>query len=311
MPDSPGFAGLRVAAFESRRAEEMARLIERHGGRPHVSPSLREESLEDNSAAVAFAQSVIDGRLDVVIFMTGVGFRRLLAALDTGNAPSLRAAFLAALPRCVTIARGPKPVTAMKEVGLAPTHRVPEPNTWREVLALIDREVPLAGRSIGVQEYGKPNPQFVAELKRRSARVVPVQIYRWELPEDTAPLEENARAIGAGQRDVALFTSAQQLVNLLTVAGRLGTEDQVRSALRQMVVASIGPTTSEMLRDEGMEPDLEPEHPRMGQLVVAAAECAGELLGRQAAERGRVAPPARRRRAPKQSRCSAADGICE
>jgi hypothetical protein len=29
---TPSFAGLRVAAFESRRAEEMERMIERYGG---------------------------------------------------------------------------------------------------------------------------------------------------------------------------------------------------------------------------------------------------------------------------------------
>src|SRR5262245_51135762 len=136
MPDSPNFAGLRVAALESRRAEEMARLIERYGGQPHVSPSMRETSLEDVSGAVDFAREVIAGSLDVVIFMTGVGFRRLLQALDAApdepNPPSndktrhesLRDRFLAALPGRVTIARGPKPVAAMKEVGLSPTHRV-------------------------------------------------------------------------------------------------------------------------------------------------------------------------------------------
>src|SRR5205807_991803 len=132
--------------------QEIARLIERHGGRPHVSPSLREATLEDTTAAVHFARSVIDGRLDIVIFMTGVGFRRLLEALEAAKdepflpsgdktlhlparRQSLRAEFVAALPNCVTIARGPKPMAAMKEVGLSPTHRVGEPNTWREILA--------------------------------------------------------------------------------------------------------------------------------------------------------------------------------
>ncbi len=39
-----------------------------------------------------------------------------------------------------------------------------------------------------------------------------------------------------------------------------------------MVVASIGPTTSETLRDYELQVDVEPEHSKMGQLVVAAAE---------------------------------------
>src|SRR5579862_6720842 len=36
---SPGFAGLRVLAFESRRAQEMAKLIANYGGRAIVAPS--------------------------------------------------------------------------------------------------------------------------------------------------------------------------------------------------------------------------------------------------------------------------------
>jgi uroporphyrinogen-III synthase len=45
-----------------------------------------------------------------------------------------------------------------------------------------------------------------------------------------------------------------------------------------MVVASIGPTTSEELRQQGLTVDLEASHPKMGQLVRDAAERAPALL---------------------------------
>jgi uroporphyrinogen-III synthase len=45
-----------------------------------------------------------------------------------------------------------------------------------------------------------------------------------------------------------------------------------------MVVASIGPTTSEELRHEGIDIDLEPSHPKMGFLVREAAEKAADIL---------------------------------
>ena len=41
------FAGLRVASFESRRADEMAHMIAKRGGVPFVSPSMREVALEN------------------------------------------------------------------------------------------------------------------------------------------------------------------------------------------------------------------------------------------------------------------------
>jgi hypothetical protein len=47
VEETPNFRGLHVAAFESRRADEMRRLIEKYGGAAHVSPSMREVLLED------------------------------------------------------------------------------------------------------------------------------------------------------------------------------------------------------------------------------------------------------------------------
>ncbi len=56
-----GFAGLRVAAFESRMAEQMIQLIERHGGRPLVAPSMREVPLEENSDVLRFGERLLAG----------------------------------------------------------------------------------------------------------------------------------------------------------------------------------------------------------------------------------------------------------
>lgn len=276
--EQASFGGLAVAALESRQAAEMARLIERLGGRPFVSPSLREVPLSEDRAAVDFAHQLITGQIDIMIFLTGVGFRHLLAAVERHVD---RQRYLNALADIVTICRGPKPAAAMAEVGLRPTYRVPEPNTWREVLATIDAGIPVANQTVGLQEYGVTNRSLIAGLEARGARVLSVRVYRWDLPEDTGPLQENIRALIAGARDVLLVTSAHQVVNLLRMARQMGVEESLRAALRQVVVGSIGPTTSEMLREEQLPVDLEPEHPKMGALVVAAAEQAASLLKRK------------------------------
>ena len=275
---SPSFGGLRVAAFESRRAGEMARLIERLGGVPAVSPSLREVPLADAHEAVDFANRLLTGQVDIVILLTGVGTRLLLAAVERRVD---RQRFLDALSDAVTVVRGPKPLAVLRELGIEPKFRVPEPNTWRELLRTLDAELPVANQVVALQEYGQPNPSLVAGLEARGAKVLPVRVYEWGLPEDTAPLEANARAIAAGELDVALFTSAQQVVHLLLVAERLQLADQVRRGFERLVVASIGPTTSETLRSRGLPVDLEPEHAKMGHLVLAAAERAAELVARK------------------------------
>lgn len=279
MPDSTSnFANLRVAALESRNAVEMGRLIEKFGGQPFVSPSMREVAIQENREAVDFANRLITGEIDVMIFLTGVGFRHLLRTVEK-HVPRER--FLNALADMTTICRGPKPVAAMAEVGLKPTHRVPEPNTWRDLLATIDGGIPITNHTIGLQEYGISNKSLIAGLEARGAKVVNVRVYQWDLPEDTKPLQDNIVAICSGQRDVIIVTSAHQVANLLRMAQQLGLERQLRESLRRMVVASVGPTTSEMLREHELPVDVEPEHPKMGPLVAAAAEKSNDILKRR------------------------------
>lgn len=285
---SADFSGLRVAAFESRRAPEMTRFIERFGGVPHVSPSLREVPIAENREAIDFAHRVMTGQVDIIIWMTGVGIRHLLAATERHID---RERFLASVSDVTTVARGPKPVAVLKEFGLTPTYRVPEPNTWRELLATIDAHVPVAQQTVGLQEYGQPNASLIAGLEARGAKVEPVRVYKWDLPEDLGPLEANIRAIAEGNIDVALFTSSHQVVNLLRVAQRLDLLRELRSGLQRAVIGSIGPTTSETLQEVELPVDLEPEHGKMGHLVQAAAEQATGLVRRKRLATSITVPP--------------------
>jgi uroporphyrinogen decarboxylase len=272
---TPSFEGLRVAALESRRRDDLARLIERFGGESFVSPSMREVAIERNKDAVDFAYRVMTGEIGIVIFLTGVGFRQLLAAID----PHLdKQRFLDSLSDIVTIARGPKPVVAMREVGLQPSYRAPEPNTWREVLQIVDQHVPVASQVVGLQEYGITNHSLVAGLEARGASVAHVRVYQWDFPEDVVPLQENIKALCRRQRDCLLFTSAHQAVNLIRMAENMGKQTELRLALRETVIASIGPTTTEMLQQLEIPVDIEPEHSKMGHLVQAAAEKSNRVL---------------------------------
>src|SRR5262245_65729902 len=80
---STPFDGLRVVTFESRQAGPMAELIARQGGVPVAAPALREVPIGDNPAVFAFADRLIAGDFDVVIFLTGVGTRFLAQAIET------------------------------------------------------------------------------------------------------------------------------------------------------------------------------------------------------------------------------------
>ncbi len=269
------FSGLRIASLESRRAEDMARLITKFGGDACVSASMREVPIEPNRPAIDFAYRVITGEIPIMIFMTGGGFRYLLKSIEKHVQPQR---FLDALSDITTICRGPKPAAAMRDVGVTPTFRVPEPNTWRDLLKMIDEGIPIANQVVGVQEYGVTNTSLIAGLETRGAIPETVRVYGWEYPEDTGPLEANIRAIAGGQRDMLLLTSAHQVVNMLRMADSLSLTDALREGLARTVIASIGPTTSEMLRESDIHVDMEPSHPKMGHLVSEAARDAAMLV---------------------------------
>ncbi|MGA8183195.1 MAG: uroporphyrinogen decarboxylase [Terriglobia bacterium] len=285
----PNFGGLEVAAFESRRAEEIAKLITHCGGVPRVGPSMREVPLEDNSAAFEFAEQLLAGKFQGVVFMTGTGTRTLFEALQSRYAVE---EIVHGLSTTTVVARSPKPAQVLREYGVPVTIIAPEPNTWQEILQELDenpRGFALQGSTVAVQEYGEPNPTFLDELKSRGAVPLRVPVYRWALPEDLGPLKETLDAILKGRAKVALFTSRNQVTNVLQVAAGLAAGEKLKTALRQTVVCSIGPTCSGALVAAGIAVDLEASPPKMGVLVLEAARRAAELLREKASHPGAAA----------------------
>ncbi len=272
-----GLYGLRVLTLESRRAEQMTKLIENHGGIAVSAPSMREIPLTENTEAFAFADKLFRGELDIVIFMTGVGTRILFNAVETKHS---RTGFAARLSRAAVIARGPKPSAVLKEYGVAIAAQVGEPNTWREILRTLEGPefAPLKGKRIAIQEYGSSNRELIENLQGREATVSPVRVYQWALPEDTGPLRNAVAKIIRGEIDIMLVTSATQVQHLIQIAAQENRADSLIKALQNVLIASIGPVTTQALRDQGIAADLEPVHPKMGQLVHDAAEAAAILL---------------------------------
>jgi uroporphyrinogen-III synthase len=279
-----GLAGLRVLSLESRRAAEMAKLIENYGARPMVAPSMREIPLESNTEAREFAQALARGEFDMVIFLTGVGTRALAKVVETVY-PLEK--FVEALQRVTIVARGPKPAAALKELGVPVALTVPEPNTWRDLLRTLDENAaaaPLKGRRVAVQEYGASNSELLAGLAERGARVTRVPVYQWALPEDTGPLRAAVEAIANGEIDLVLFTTSIQVTHLLKIAREMNREPELQRGFAQVLVGSIGPITSEELREQGLAVDFEPMHPKMGFLVNEAAQRGAELLKKKRKE---------------------------
>ncbi|MCH7950220.1 MAG: uroporphyrinogen decarboxylase [Candidatus Dadabacteria bacterium] len=269
------FDGLKVTSFESRRAKEIEKLIRYHGGVPRIAPSMREIPLSQSTDALKFAKNLIGEKFDIVILMTGVGTRALLKAVTT-KYPEKE--FIKALKKTTIVVRGPKPVAALREMRLKPNIIVPEPNTWRDVLTTLDSELQLKGKRIAIQEYGISNKEFINSLRKKGAKVTPVPIYKWALPEDLEPLHNAIKSIKNSKEDISIFTSSQQIYHLFEEASQDGSQDELKEGFKKIVIASIGPTTSETLNRFGLSPDYEPDSPKMGNLIREVARLGKELV---------------------------------
>jgi uroporphyrinogen-III synthase len=262
---------LRVLSFESRMGAEMARLIQRHNGDPLVVSALREIPipLQGNSAVFRFGVKLILNQLDILILMTGVGTKALLEILQTRYP---LAEIIDALKKTIIVTRGPKPLAILKTLGVEANITVPEPNTWHDVIATLDYYRPVQGLKIAIQEYGVSKPDMIQDLQKRGADVFSVPVYRWALPEDTAPLHSAITEVVNGRIDAMVITNAAQVDHVIQLAEQDQKTDLFRESCKKIVVASIGPTASEGLKHYDLPVDFEPSHPKMGVLVKELSE---------------------------------------
>jgi len=269
-----GFNGLKVTSFESRRSKEIEKLISYHGGTPRVAPSMKEIPIKSHNIS-NFISDMLSGKTDILILMTGVGTRMLTELINSENSLG---DYKEALRNTKIIARGPKPVAALKEIEITPDITIKEPNTWKDIVSTIDETSGIKGLNIYIQEYGVSNTEFIEALSGRGANVKTVSIYKWGLPDNTQPLKEAINSITNGGEDLVLFTSSQQIVNMFDIADGEGLKEDLYNSFGNTVIGSIGPTTSETLKNLNISVDYEPDSPKMGNLIREIARVSGELL---------------------------------
>ena len=271
------FNGIRVLSLESRRAVEAGKLIRTYGGEPLTAPAMREIPMNSDGPVVEFAEALIAGAFDLVIFTTGVGVRTLIKIVSEHMD---REKFLAALRSVKVVARGPKSSSALRESGVPIAVIAPEPFTWRALMRAMEEKFgsDLNGMNIAVQEYGTSNPELLTALAEKSVSITRVLVYQWALPEDVQPLREAVIALAHGHVDVVLFMNAGQIAHLFLMAERMGYTDALYEGFRSTVIGSIGPSTTEGLSMCRLTPDFEPSQSKMGFFIKEIAENAEKLL---------------------------------
>jgi uroporphyrinogen-III synthase len=261
-----------VAVLETRTGEHLGELIARRGGIPMLAPALEEvPDVDPRVLTSLLAQWRIDP-FKVVVFQTGVGTRALFQATD---AAGLTHELLTHLRSSVVLVRGPKPVGELSAREVRIDIRAATPFTTETVLAALS-DVPLRDARVLVQRYGEANQRLHEGLAARGASVQEIATYRWGLPADLGPLNELLRALAESRIDAVVFTSAVQVHNLYAVAEKAGVASSLASRLNGLVIASIGPVCSRVLREHGITPTFEASPPKLGPLVVGLEQALSE-----------------------------------
>jgi uroporphyrinogen-III synthase len=243
-----------MALAEGRQLEELAALLEAEGATTLRYPMVSILDAPDPAPVLAWVKDVIAGRFGWVVLMTGEALRRLLALAEREG---LREPFVAALGRARTVVRGPKPVRAMKEAGLAPTKMAQPPTTEGVIEGLRPEE--LRGQTVGVTLYGEPNPTLEGFLTSAGAAVRTVMPYVFAPAADDGRVAELIARLGRGAIDVLLFTSSPQVDRLFEVAAKHGLEEALRQGLTKTRVAAVGPVVADDLRRRGAPVHVCPE----------------------------------------------------
>jgi uroporphyrinogen-III synthase len=263
MTAPANFYGAKVLALESRRASDMQTLIESFGGLATVAPSIREVPLETNPELLEFSQALTQQTVTDLVCMTGVGTKFLLRQLPPEA--------LVTLQNVNLVLRSNKAMTVLREHQLTAT-LVSEPHTWHEVLEYYKNIGNLEQRKVWIAEFGEDTPkEFVTALKKLGASVHLLPVYRWALPEDTAPLEQAVHGVIAGEFEWLLLTSGVQLWHAIDFARTLGLVTAFKTALEKIRIASIGPACDEAILELGFKPTVQAQPHKMGVLVRVAA----------------------------------------
>ncbi|HYV38493.1 MAG TPA: uroporphyrinogen-III synthase [Gemmataceae bacterium] len=244
--------GRSVALVETRQLEELAQLLEKEGAVVLRYPMVEIHDAPEIASVDDWLKELMAGKFAYVVLMTGEALRRLVGfAARAGR----REAAVAALAKTKLVTRGPKPVQALKEIGLQP-HLVAQTPTTEGVITTLRGEN-LSGQVVGYTLFGSPNPELAKFLRDAGAEGRPVLSYVYA----GAAADRVAELIGKlaqGQVDLLMITSSPQIDRLFEVAHERGLHTQLTAGLGRTKLAAVGPVAAQALKKRGILVDIQP-----------------------------------------------------
>lgn len=279
--------GITVAITSSRRASELASIVQKLGGVPYIAPTIGITSnVTLTSECDKFIETVNHKKMHFFIFMTGVAVFKLFQNVEKSHQLDN---VIEKLRDTVVIARSNKPATELRKFGIS-TNFVPVMNTLEGVFDLL-RKFDVKNKNIGILWHGDFSVSFRGKLESLGSKVFEFSSYSYSLSLEeknaimlkemgynyVAPAEDKIKElledIVRGAIDAITFTSPPAVNELFEFAKRNNKIDSLKHRLNHnLLVVSVGPSTSKMLEKFQIKVDVMPSTYRMGAMVKELAD---------------------------------------
>ena len=246
--------GNRILILETREEAQFSRLLKEKGADVLQCPMFTIEDVSDPKPVLDWIARLVANPFDDLVLMTGEGLRRLLKLVRQHGGDT---AMVAAIAKSRKFARGPKPGKALREIGLAPdvTTEKPTSEGIAEMLASYD----LKGRRVGLQLYPeKDHSALIGAIAAQGATVDTVLPYIYDSKAADTNILAAIDEMESGRIDAIALTSSGQVRRLVDAARAHGREDQLRNALANTPIASVGPVVSDELQAHGFKATITP-----------------------------------------------------
>jgi uroporphyrinogen-III synthase len=283
--------GLRIAITCSRRASELAHLVENFGGIPHIAPTTAIHAMQYTPAIENFIRRIMEGRIDYVIFMTAPGVHLfMLAARNFGSEQKL----VEALNQTIIVSRSFKPKHALAQHGVR-TDIVPEENTSDGIVSILSN-YDIHHKEIAILSHGAAPVGLKEQLTIAGAYVIEYSIYRYSLePNETGaeilssmgfkskiPEEQKVieviKELNNGLIDAITFTSPPAVRGLFKIAEIHHMKESLLSGLNNhTIIAAVGPSTKKALEQHSVKVDIVPKVYKIGPMIKALSDYFDEI----------------------------------
>ena len=246
--------GYRILILETREEAQFSRLLQEQGASVLQCPMFTIRDAPEPAPVEAWIRLFIANPFDDLVLMTGEGLRRIMTVAQRIGADQ---DLIAAIGKAKRYARGPKPVRALREIGLEADMQTETPTS--EGVATMLAQQDLKGHRVGLQLYpDKDHSKLIGAITSQGASVETVLPYVYDGEAADTNIVSAINEMVQRRVDAIALTSSGQVRRLIDVARAHNCEDKLRDGLAQTPVASVGPVVSDELKAYGLRTDIYP-----------------------------------------------------